>query len=403
MDTPQQRDATPLLLPDLDQRAKPLEPVPNEDPLFREGRLQELLIDHPKALPVSEIEPAYAPLVCLGSEISTPSGFLDVLYVSPTGYLTLVEAKMWDNPEARREVVGQIVEYAKDFSQWGFEDLDKAVRKADGTDSRGILERVQRRGHDVDSSSFIDTVTRKLQRGEFLLLVVGNGIRENLKSLSSYLQGTPNLHFSLRLVELALFRLESGQDWPLLVQPRVVARTSEVTRAVVDVNAADDVEVTVDLPSEDEEKSSSRQTLSNAAFYEQLAENTSPDVAGEVRALTGEITELGPKIKPRSSSFSLRLPDPGGLDRAWTVVVLGTKGTFNLGWLNRISEEGGYDPEIWKSYLEDVGSLTGADLKEGGTKSPEPIENLLQNREEYVDLVREFVEGLQAAAETREK
>lgn len=399
-DSARQREATPLILPNRDETAERLQRVPLGDPPFREDRLQELLTAHPEVLPVAEIEPAYAPLICLGREIPTPSGFLDVLYVSPDGYLTLVEAKLWDNPEARREVVGQIVEYAKDISSWGFEAFDDAVRRADGAD--GILKQVRQAGHDVEPDLFVDTVTQKLQRGEFLLLVVGDGIRTNLEELASHLQEAPNLHFSLRLVELALFRTESDQNWPLLVQPRVVARTSEVTRAVVEVKAPEDVELTVDLPSEEEEGSSKRQKLTESAFFDQLSENTSPDVAEEVRELVDEITDLGPERVWRSSSVSLRLLDPGGLDRYWTVIVLEKGGTFQLGWLQRISEEGDYDPDVWEAYLAEVTSLTGATAKRGGTE-PESIQSLLQDREEYVEVVRRFVDRIRTAAEARNK
>lgn len=393
---PQQPDATPLILPKAGASAKQLERIPLGDPPFREERLQELLAAHPRVLPVSEIEPAYAPLVYLGREIPTPSGFLDALYVSPKGYLTLVEAKLWDSPEARRQVVGQIVEYAKDLSHWGFEELDNAVRQADDA-SNGLLERVRQQGHDVDATSFIDTVTRTLQRGEVLLLIVGDGIRKNLEALSSYLQDAPNLHFSLRLVELALFRLQSDNDRPLLIQPRVVARTSEVTRAVVDVQAPNDVDVTVELPEEEEDDSSSRQQLTETAFFEQLADNTSSETVDEVRALIDDITALGPVRVWRSSSVSLRLPDPGGLDRHWTVIVLWTEGSFELGWLGAISADGGYDPEIWKSYLDTVVDLTGVTAAEKHTKV-EPIQSLLHVRKEYVDTVRRFVKRLRSAS-----
>ncbi len=34
----------------------------------------------------------------------------------------LVEAKLWRNPEARRKVIGQILDYAKELSRWNYED-----------------------------------------------------------------------------------------------------------------------------------------------------------------------------------------------------------------------------------------------------------------------------------------
>ena len=41
-------------------------------------------------------------------ELPTPAGPLDILYINPKGFLSLVETKLWRNPEARRSVVAQI-------------------------------------------------------------------------------------------------------------------------------------------------------------------------------------------------------------------------------------------------------------------------------------------------------
>lgn len=390
----------PVLIQAPDSPAVPLEPVPRGSPPFREDKLQALLAAHPEVLPVAEIEPAFAPLVYLGREIPTPSGFLDVLYVSPAGYLTLVEAKLWDNPQARREVVGQIVEYAKDFSRWTFEDLDAAVRRAGGPGSAGILDRVRQRDPDVEEAAFIDTVTRALRRGAFLLLVVGDGIREGVETLAAYLQRTPSLHFSLGLIELALFRTTPGQDWPLLVQPRTVARTAEVVRAVVEVRAPAGLEVAVALPSEKTEGGSKAgRTLTEDAFFEQLAESTSQGTASEVGELVGELGDLGIVPSWGTSGVSLRLPDPGGLGRHWTVVGLLANGTFALGWLDFISKDGGYDPAIWRRYLRDVTQLTGAVMKQNqDATKPAPVQKLLQNRAEFIAVAQRFIEDLREAA-----
>ncbi len=53
--------------------------------------------------------------------------------VYPRGYLTIVETKLWRNPEARREVVGQIVDYAKELSTWDVEELVASLAEADET------------------------------------------------------------------------------------------------------------------------------------------------------------------------------------------------------------------------------------------------------------------------------
>jgi hypothetical protein len=95
---------------------------------FDENRIQELICAHPEILPVNEIEPIFSPLISIGREVPTKAGFIDNLYLSPQGYLTIVETKLWRNPEARREVVGQIIYYAKDISKWSFKELEDQVR-----------------------------------------------------------------------------------------------------------------------------------------------------------------------------------------------------------------------------------------------------------------------------------
>lgn len=54
-----------------------------------------------------------------------------MLYVTPTGRLAVVEAKLWRNPEARRKVIAQILDYAKELSRWSYETIDARIRDAD--------------------------------------------------------------------------------------------------------------------------------------------------------------------------------------------------------------------------------------------------------------------------------
>ena len=345
---PDRQHSAPVVLAAPGAPARPLKRVPLGGSSVREADVQRLLAAHPNLLPIEEIEPAYGPLVTLGTEIATESGFLDLLCVSPAGYLTLVEAKLWRNPQARREVAGQIIEYAKDLAKMTYDDLDAAVHKASGA---GLLELVRaapavasedEQGDElpVDEATFIDRVTRTLRQGTFLLLVVGDGIRERAETLTRHLNDAPGLGFSLALVELALFRMESEQadgaqaDYPLLVVPRTVARTREVTRAVVEVRAPQGADVRVTVPDAEEEDggggSASRARLTEAAFFDELVASTSDELADDVRALIDAVCDLGPERTFNKRSISLRLPDPGDTDR-WTGRWCSTlNGTFQV-------------------------------------------------------------------------
>ena len=81
-------------------------------------------------------------------------------------------------------------------------------------------------------------MTRHLKRGEFLLLIVGDGIREDVEHIVDFVQRHSGLHFNLALVEAALYRDQSGH---IIVQPRVLARTEIIRRDVVEAGLVAEV------------------------------------------------------------------------------------------------------------------------------------------------------------------
>lgn len=85
---------------------------------YDEQFLCDLVFRYPRSLPIGQIDRAYERLVPVCKEFSTAAGWIDALYVTPTGRLVILEAKLWRNPEARRKVVGQILDYAKELSTW---------------------------------------------------------------------------------------------------------------------------------------------------------------------------------------------------------------------------------------------------------------------------------------------
>lgn len=169
-------------------------------------------------------------------ELSTPVGGIDVLYVTPQGRLAVVEAKLWRNPEARRKVVGQILDYAKELAQWRYERLDAAVKLARrrGGAAGGLVEAVSASVPEADQARFVDGVSRSLRRGDLLLLIVGDGIREGVGAITEFLEKHGTLHFTFGLIEMAIYRAPGGGHF---VQPRVLAQSSIVRRIVVSADA----------------------------------------------------------------------------------------------------------------------------------------------------------------------
>ena len=171
----------PLLI-DADGTSTLLDATPAGQPPFSERELQRILAEHPELLPVTQFDPLFGPPVCVGREISTGAGPLDLLYVSPSGYLTLVETKLWKSPEARRQVVAQIIDYTRQIVRWDFSQLAAAftqyARQAGITQQSLIGYVNDRSDDDFDEAAFTDGVGRSLRHGRLLLLIVGDGIRE---------------------------------------------------------------------------------------------------------------------------------------------------------------------------------------------------------------------------------
>jgi hypothetical protein len=97
-----------------------------------EAWLRDTLFSNPEILPIRDIDPSYGPLLPLCRELRTEAGPLDIAYISPNGRLTLVECKLWRNPEARRKVVAQVLDYARAISRWSYSDLQRQVSMATG-------------------------------------------------------------------------------------------------------------------------------------------------------------------------------------------------------------------------------------------------------------------------------
>ena len=203
---------------------------------YDESFLQDVVFRHPQSLPIGEIDRSFLGAVPVCREMRLPSGFVDAFLVTSTGLPVLVECKLWRNPQARREVIGQILDYAKDLGRMGYSDLQSAVSQRLGETGNALYARVARTYPDVDESEFVDAVARNLRRGRFLLLIVGDGIREGVEAITEYVQEQSGLHFTLGLVEMPVFKLPSGDR---LVAPRVLARTAVLNRTVVDLRSAE--------------------------------------------------------------------------------------------------------------------------------------------------------------------
>jgi hypothetical protein len=100
------------------------------------------------------------------------TGALDNLMITSMGGLVLVEAKLWRDPEARRSVVAQAMEYAAAVFRMNFDELRTAVRRARAFNDetvKSIYELVSSQELELDEVHLTDAVARNLKRGRAVI------------------------------------------------------------------------------------------------------------------------------------------------------------------------------------------------------------------------------------------
>ena len=224
-----------LVLIDDGQPVHVVSRVPEGD-ATQENVLRDLIFDHPTILPFDELEPGIGRVISVATEVRLPgAGIVDVLLVSEHGRLIVVECKLWRNPQARREVVGQILDYARELARYAYEDLQRTVSNRLNRPGNVLFALARDAGSTMTESAFVDRVTRDLAAGRFLLLVVGDGITEGTRRIGEFLSGQAGLAFEFGLVEMAEYRFidpETG-SFRRIMQPQLLARTTVIERHVI--------------------------------------------------------------------------------------------------------------------------------------------------------------------------
>ncbi len=195
-----------------------------------EAWLRDTLQSHPELLPIGDLDPAYGPLLPVCTELMTEAGPIDNVFINPQGRLTLVECKLWRNPEARRKVVAQLLDYARVLVRWSYADLQRQVSARTGRHGNLPFQIVQAADPTIDEHRFVDAVAHAMRQGRFQLLIAGDGIREDVQAMGELINRNAALGFSFGMIEVALY---VGPNGELMFQPRVLAKTQLIERTII--------------------------------------------------------------------------------------------------------------------------------------------------------------------------
>lgn len=260
----------------------------------KEAHLQSLILASPELLDALGGELRFIPI---GREVPLGRGKLDLMFLDSEGVLTLIETKLKANDESRREVIGQILEYAAFAAEWSVESVKATAREflssghapasvAGLSLEEAIASRLDWLADEEDvrtakTDALLANLASSLKDGRLRIVCGVDEKIENLERLVLYLSA----HSDLQVVLLQVNRFAVDQDTVVLVP-----------------TLHGDVE---DRPGR--ASSSSGVKLTVAALIDSFAESTDRET---VKKLLAAAAEAGASFEPGPSGTSIRAKTP---------------------------------------------------------------------------------------------
>jgi len=376
--------STPVIIKG--EKSVSLKKIPLQSTSYNEDWIQDLCFKHPNLLPFEELEASFEGMIPICRELTTESGNADLLFINENGFITIGECKLWRNPDARRKVVGQILDYAKDLSNWDYSKFELECLKAGKWSEKTLFEVLQKMcpNTDTEEADFIDNVQRNLQKGRFLLLIIGDGIKENMEEMVKYIHRGGNLHFTLGLIELPVY--ENGEGNELIITPRILAKTKEIERIIYQIS---EKTAENDKPEQQEERS---QTISEKVFFERLEEHIGSESTKEFEQLLTVLESqfnMKPSLaKSKTGSISLKLPN--GYNFA-TIFADGVIGFWGNG---RWQDDKG---KLHNKYMQKIIGIVNGQTKANWAYIKKPngkyvvVPDLLTVKEKWIEILTETI------------
>jgi hypothetical protein len=180
--------------------------VPIERRTFaQEELLEQLIHDSPEVIPLE----LGVDRVIYARQFDCPPGYaIDLVGIGSDGSVTIVECKLARNRESKRQVVGQILEYAAGLWGMAIEDFERRFIAADSRiqagPGRSPFAVLTESSDDpaLVEAEIRDRVAANLDAGRFRLLIAVDEISDQLQAIIRYLNG--HAGGQLKLVALAL-------------------------------------------------------------------------------------------------------------------------------------------------------------------------------------------------------
>lgn len=293
-----------------------------------ESHLQALMAEDPTLVPVTDLGVSVSPFLVAVREVTLRgSGSLDILAFNESGGMAVMECKLADNPEIRRKVIGQIVEYAAFLNKLDYEELDEIVLRRAGQHLHKLME-AKVADPEWDAADFQAAVERNLSEGRFTLIIVVDRMDDTLGITLEYLNTCGFRNISLHALEMSHL---SDNEMEILIPQVHGAGTPPVATE------------------------STTRTWTEDDFLRQVAEKAAPAVQDQVRQLLSFSKEHADRIswgKGKTGSLSFQVLIQG---KPTTVFSLFADGYLFVGYANVLRAVS--DPKLVEGFRESLAKI----------------------------------------------
>ena len=276
------------------------------------GELQDLLESDLNLIPGDQInndDPPQWLLVKREMPVQDPSSgdvrwSIDFFLTDQHAFPTFVECKRYVNTQSRREVVGQVLEYAANAHHyWDREQLREMASTSAGNRDCRVEDEFRRLGVTDTEDDYFDRVVENLREGQLRIIFFLENSPDELRSIVDFLnRQTERTEFLI--VEARLFEMEGMR----IAAPMVFGYTEQARRVKRTVSST-----------------SITRPLRPHMFWSLLEEKTSLECVDTTRRFHDALIKAGYSEK-LDDSMQFKLPDVSGR----IIVALRRNGTMEL-------------------------------------------------------------------------
>lgn len=191
-----------------------------------ESHLHDLLYQDPRLIPFADLGEGHPEPRVFVREAGLPgSGSTDLIGVDEQGGITIIECKLATNPEQKRKVIGQVLEYAAFLWQMIYERFEKLFEREFRKVGKTSLPELVAPPEDAEwaEDQFQRSVQAVLESGDFTLIVAVDSLTDELRRIIEYLNRRSGGGQTICAVEVGYYVSEQHE----VIAPRLVGSPPE--------------------------------------------------------------------------------------------------------------------------------------------------------------------------------